>query len=416
MTPNSPAEYMGGLGLPDRLRVLLSAAVELTGPHELDDVLQRIVEGAARVAHARYAAMGIYGGNGDITTFIHHGIDPEAVARIGHLPEGRGLLGQVIVTERPIRLADLGTDPRAEGFPPGHPPMRSFLGVPVIRRGRRYGNLYLTEKHGGEAFDEEDEALVVALAAFAAGAIEGAELVLAERDRAEAIAERVAAEEQAHARREMLAQTIAAQEAERARVSRDLHDDVGQALTSVLLGLRLVEDSLRAPTVDLDDVRRRSGDLRELVADALRRARQLAFDLRPTVLDDVGLMPALERLTVDVAERTGLRVELAAALPADERLGVETETVIYRVVQEALTNVTRHAQASTVSVAVTGFGERVRVLIEDDGVGFDVSAGLGRGHLGMVGMEERALLVGGTVAVTSTPGEGTTVLIEVPRG
>jgi signal transduction histidine kinase len=168
--------------------------------------------------------------------------------------------------------------------------------------------------------------------------------------------------------------------------------------------------------IEREGVRRRSGDLRELVADALRRARQLAFDLRPTVLDDVGLVPALERLTIDVAERTGLRVELAVTLPADERLGAETETVVYRVVQEALTNVTRHAQASTVSVALTRFGARVRVLIEDDGVGFDASARPGRGHLGVDGMEERARLVGGTVAVTSTPGEGTTVIVEVPRG
>ena len=407
---------MGRPRLPDRLRVLLSAALELTGPHDLDEVLQRIVEGAAAVADARYAALGVYGDDGDITTFVHHGIDPATVARIGHLPEGRGPLGQVIVTERPIRLADLGADPRAEGFPPGHPPMRTFLGVPVLRRGRSYGNLYLTEKHGGEAFDDEDEALVVALAAFAAGAIEGAKLVETERQRGDAIAERVVAEEQSRARRELLAQTIAAQEAERARVSRDLHDDVGQALTSVLLGLRLVEDALNAPLVDLDDVRRRSADLRELVADALRRARQLAFDLRPTVLDDVGLTPALQRLTDDLADRVGLHIELAVSLAPDERLNAETETVLYRIVQEALTNIVRHARATTVSVTVTRLDQRVRALIEDDGVGFEPTTRPGRGHLGVDGMEERARLVGGTLEVTSTPGGGTTVLVDVPRG
>lgn len=416
MTSKGPGEGIGSVSWPDRLRVLLAAAVELTGPHDLDGVLQRIVEGAAAVAEARYAALGVYGDDGRISTFVHHGIDVATVEKIGHLPEGRGLLGQLIVADDPIRLADLNIDPRACGFPPGHPPMRSFLGVPVARRGRRYGNLYLTEKHGGGPFDEEDQTIVVALAAFVAAAIESVELVAAERERAEAIAERVVAEEQARARRELLAQTIAAQEAERARVSRDLHDDVGQALTSVLLGLRLVEDSLDAPTVDLDDVRGRSADLRELVADALRRARQLAFDLRPTVLDDIGLTPALERLSADIAQRTGLRVELAVNLRPDERLAPETETVVYRVVQEALTNIIRHARASTVSVAVTRFGERVRAQIEDDGVGFDPSSRRDGGHLGLAGMEERAYLVGGTVAVTSVPGEGTTVLVEVPHG
>ena len=134
------------------------------------------------------------------------------------------------------------------------------------------------------------------------------------------------------------------------------------------------------------------------------------------MLDDVGLEPALERLSADIAQRSGLRVQLAVGLPEYERLAPETETVVYRVVQEALTNIVRHAQASMVSVAVTGFGQRVRAQIEDDGVGFDASSPPGRGHLGVVGMEERAQLVGGTVTVTSVPGEGTTVQVEVPRG
>jgi len=395
---------------PERLRVLLRAALNLTGPHDRDEVLQHIVEGAATVADARYAALGIYDERGQLTTFVHHGIDAATVEAIGHYPEGRGLLGEVIIANCPLRLTDLSTDPRSIGFPPGHPPMRSFLGVPVLRAGRRYGNLYLTEKADGVPFDENDEALVVALAAFAAGAIETTELVASEGRRA-------AAEEQARARRELLGQVIAAQEAERARVSRDLHDDVGQALTSVLLGLRLVEDSLEGPDLDADDTRRRVADLRELVADGLRRARQLAFDLRPTVLDDVGLVPALQRLKEDLTARTGLAVELdAEALGAEERLAPEIETVIYRVVQEALTNVVRHASATIASVTLSGRDGHVRVFIEDDGVGFDPQQVPSRAHLGVEGMVERAELVGGTLSVSSTPGAGTTVVLEVARG
>ena len=161
------------------------------------------------------------------------------------------------------------------------------------------------------AFADEDEALVVAFAAFAVGAIESAHLVQAERARADAVAELAAATERASFKREMLGEILNAQEAERARVSRDLHDDVGQALTSVLLGLRLVESSLASDEVALDDARRRTDDVRALVADALRRARQLAFDLRPTVLDDVGLLPALERLAQDMTARG----DTAVALP-----------------------------------------------------------------------------------------------------
>ena len=394
---------------PERLRTLLRAAIELSAPHERDEVLQEIVNSAAVVAAARYAALGIYDDAGRLTTFVHHGIDAATVEEIGQYPNGRGLLGEVIVADGPVRLADLAADPRSGGFPPGHPPMRTFLGVPILRAGRRYGNLYLTEKAGGAPFDDTDEALVTALAAFAAGAIETAELLASERSRA-------AAEEQARARRELLGQVIAAQEAERARVSRDLHDDVGQALTSVLLGLRLVEDSLTEPDVDPGDARQRIAELRELVSDGLRRARQLAFDLRPTVLDDVGLAAALQRLSEDVASRSGLTVELdTSALAPDERLAPEIETVIYRVVQEALTNVVRHASATTASVALAARDGRIRTLIEDDGAGFDPEQTTPRAHLGVEGMLERAELVGGTVTVTSAVGAGTTIVLEVPR-
>lgn len=404
----SPSPLVGGW--PERLRTLLRAAIELSAPHERDDVLQEIVHSAAAVVTARYAALGVYDDAGRLTTFVHHGIDAGVVEAIGEYPHGLGLLGEVIIADEPVRLADLAADPRAVGFPPNHPPMRTFLGVPISRAGRRYGNLYLTEKAGGAPFDDTDEALATALAAFAAGAIETAELLASERSRA-------AAEEQARSRRELLGQIIAAQEAERARVSRDLHDDVGQALTSVLLGLRLVEDSLAAADVDPAYARQRVADLRELVADGLRRTRQLAFDLRPTVLDDVGLAAALQRLTDDVASRSGLAVELdAAALAPDERFAPEIETVIYRVVQEALTNVVRHASASTASVALACRGGVIRVFVEDDGAGFQPEMVPASAHLGLEGMLERAELVGGTVSVTSESGVGTTVILEVPRG
>jgi len=427
MGPIGPEADMARLPFPDRLRVLLSAAVELTAPQELEQVLQRIVEGAATVAGARYAALGVYGDDGRITAFVHHGLDQATVARIGQLPQGFGLLGQVIVADRPVRLQSIDADPRSCGFPPGHPPMGSFLGVPVVRGGHRYGNLYLTERNDGASFDDDDEAMVMALATFAAAAVESAELVDAQRAGVEARVERVAAEERVRVerlaaeernrvQRELLGRTIAAQETERKRLSRDLHDDIGQALTSVLLGMRLVEHSLDGPDIDLDEARRRSSELRVLVVDALRRARRLAFDLRPTVLDDIGLTPALDRLAAEVTDRTGLAVEVDVGLRLDQRLGPETETVVYRVVQEALTNVARHAEATEVSVTVVELGDRVRILVEDDGTGFEVTARAPRGHLGLDGMDERARLVGGLLEVSSTPGEGTTVMLEVPSG
>ncbi len=398
-----------------RLDALLASALELSAEHDVDQILDRVVRCAATVAGAGYVAVGVYGPTGRIERFVHHGLDAAAVDRIGALPEGRGLLGEVIVAEGPIRLADLSADSRSCGFPPQHPPMRTFLGVPVGIAGRRYGNLYLTEKLGGQEFDDDDEHLVVTLAAFAACAIEAAHLVAAERDRAAAMAELAAAQERARTQREVLALVIDAQEAERARVSRDLHDQIGQALTSVLLGLRLVDGSLPEGRGDLGEVRERTGEVRELVAQALDEVRQLAFDLRPTVLDDVGLLAAVSRLADDLTRRSGTRVQLALAdLDDESRLPAEVETVVYRVVQEALTNTARHAEASLATVAIEVDARAVRATVTDDGIGFSVGDGSPR-SLGLAGMVERAALIGGQVQIESTPSTGTAVLLEVPR-
>lgn len=406
---SSSAQVDGGWG--DRIRVLLGAALDLSGQHDLDAVLGQIVQGAAAVADARYAALGIYDADGRITRFIHHGVDEATVRQLGPLPEGRGLLGEVLVADGPIRLDDITDHPQSVGFPPGHPPMRTFLGVPVARGGRRHGNLYLTEKVGGGGFDD-DEALVVFLAAFATGAIESALLVEAERSSTEAAAAAAAAEERGRVRHEMLGQIIDAQEAERARVSRDLHDDIGQALTSVLLGLRLVDSAVNDDAPDRDEASRRLADLRVLVSDALQRSRQLASDLRPTVLDDIGLVPALERLTTDLAARTGLTIDLDHRLPDGERLAPAIETVAYRVIQESLTNVIRHAAADTARVTLTIDDGSLRVEVTDDGCGFDTMSQ--PQHLGLAGMAERAALAGGDLTVSSQPGAGTIIALEVP--
>lgn len=397
-----------------RFDTLLRAALEVTAEHDLDQILERIVQAAAEVSGARYAALGVYDAEGRIERFVHHGLDAAAVAGIGDLPQGRGLLGEVTVAGGPIRLDDIGEDPRSVGFPPGHPPMLTFLGVPVRTGSRRFGNLYLTEKADGARFDEEDERLVVSLAAFAAAAIESALLVAVERDRGAARSDLAASRERERVREEMLAAVIDAQEAERARVARDLHDQTGQALTSVLLGLRLVETSLERPAPDLEDAKRRTAEVRELVTDALADVRQLAFDLRPTVLDDVGLVAALRRLTGDLSARHGLVVGLSVdGLDDDGRCATEVETVVYRVVQEALTNVVRHARATRADVRLALAGGRLRAVVTDDGVGFDPAAARNR-SLGLLGIRERTSLVDGRVGITSAPGWGTTVALEVP--
>ena len=159
----------------DRTYALLEAVVAVGSHLELEGVLRQIVEAAVELVSARYGALGVLGEGGRLTEFVPVGLDEAEIARIHHWPEGRGLLGELITNPRPLRLRDLTTDPRSSGFPDGHPPMRSFLGVPLRIRDEVYGNLYLTEKRGGD-FDEEDEALVQALAAAAGVAIENARL------------------------------------------------------------------------------------------------------------------------------------------------------------------------------------------------------------------------------------------------
>jgi signal transduction histidine kinase len=385
-----------------RCDALLRSALDLAGDHDFDQILGRMVHCAADVAGARYAALGIYDESGHIERFVHHGIDAATVERIGSLPEGRGLLREVILGDSPIRLSDMGVDPRSCGFPAHHPPMRTFLGVPLRRGVRRLGNLYVTEKRNGADFDAEDERLLVTLAAFAAAAIESVRLV--------------AAEERARSDRDLLARVIEAQEAERARVSRDLHDQIGQSLTAVLLGQRLLLDALDPNDPELREAHARAEEVRSLAAAALNDVRQLAFELRPIVLDDIGLVAAVQRLAADLADRHQLDLNVDLDGLSDEsRLPADIETVVYRVVQEALTNVTRHARAAQVRVSVVVAAGRLRAEITDDGAGFEPTPEKLR-SLGLAGMVERATLVGGEVRITSAPSAGTTVRLDLPVG
>ena len=168
---------MSGQPGPDRLRILVEAGIALSSELSLDALLQRIVETAAELTGARYAALGVIGRSGQsLERFLTTGVDAATHAEIGDLPRGRGILGVLIREARPLRLHDLTRDPRSVGFPRHHPPMTTFLGVPIVLRGVAYGNLYLTEKAGGVDFDQEDEELTQLLAAQAAVAIENARL------------------------------------------------------------------------------------------------------------------------------------------------------------------------------------------------------------------------------------------------
>jgi signal transduction histidine kinase len=269
---------------------------------------------------------------------------------------------------------------------------RSALCAPVSAGGELVGYFIATHSRVGKLFGDEERRLTQFVAYLAGAALERQQLQLDSR-----------------------ARVIAAQEAERSRVARDLHDEIGQALTSVLLDVRSVENALASHgccPAQADEVLPRVAELRRDVAVALNSVQRLAFDLRPAVLDDLGLVAALRRLTTSaITGDVAVELETVNLAPGD-RLPSDIETTAYRVVQEGITNMARHARASTCSVIIGKAQGRLRIVVEDDGIGFHLGSLSGAG-LGLIGMKERAALVGGTLAVTSLPGRGTSIVFEV---
>jgi signal transduction histidine kinase len=537
-----------------RLQRLVEANVAVGSEASLDDVLQKTVEVAARLVLARYAALGILDRTGShLERLLTAGIDDTTRARIGDLPSDHGVLRVLLREARPVRVADVTKERHFFGFPPGHPSMRTFLGVPIFVRGVVYGDLYLAEKEHGE-FTEADEEIVTLLAAQTGITIEKVQVyegavhwirqlesldelthsVLEEREDVSRLLElvarrlrelirarkvlisipapsgglRVAAadgegvadlvgagvpSESKHARvlargkservdsvledpeidqafahrvggmaallvplvfheraigvvsafnkdgpdpsftdddlrlaeafatraalaihlservaRETVDAILEAQEAERSRIARELHDETGSALTAVLLGLAAVDAAATLP-----EVRQASTALRETARNTLENVSHLAFALRPSALDEFGLVPALKDLSADLAKKGGPKVELEIDLPPDARLPAKLETIIFRITQEALTNVVKHAEADRVHVILAGRTRSVSLVIEDDGRGFSL-AQVPDGGFGLVGMRERVASANGALDVESTHGVGTRLTVELP--
>ena len=299
---------------------------------------------------------------------------------------GGSKAGRVLQRGRSERVDSVLEDPEVDQQAARQLGVRSALYVPLIARGRAIGVVIAHDKSGSNpGFTDDDLRLTESLADRAAVAVD--------------LSERVG--------RDALARVVQAQELERKRLARELHDETGQALTSILLGLKPLEQS-----ASTDEDRAAVASLRELVVSTLQDVRRLAVELRPTALDDFGLATAVERLAGTFREHTGMRVDFEAQL-GENRLPTEVETTLYRIVQEALANIVKHADASHVSILLTRSERTVAAVVEDDGRGFDGDA-VQDDVLGIVGMRERVGLVGGRLRVESTVGSGTTVAAEVP--
>ncbi|HET6570241.1 MAG TPA: GAF domain-containing protein [Solirubrobacterales bacterium] len=523
-----------------RLRRLIDVGRGLVAQLDLEAVLNEVVEVARELTGARYAALGVLDEDRrELERFIYVGIDDALRARIGDLPRGRGVLGELIRNPAPLRLHDVGEHARSYGFPPGHPPMHSFLGVPIVVRGQAYGNLYLTEKEGGD-FDAADEEAVTILAEWAAltifnvrlygqseeerGALERAVHALeatteiaravgGETDRArvlETIAKRVRALVGARSllvllddgdraevtaaagecgsapvgryvtvgddepgalagareigidaraalcaplnfrgrmlgtilaldrleegpdfypedkrlldagaasaatavatvqsvTEERLRQSLKATERERARWARELHDSTLQGLGSRRVAL--------SSALKSGDLARLTNAVEEAIGDIARdveELRALISELRPATLDQLGLTAALEDLVGRVEHGTEIGFE--ADLEVDSgRLDSELETVVYRLVQEALNNVAKHSGAARAHLQVRSREDSLAVLVSDDGSGFDPTADTD--GFGLAGMRERIELAGGKLQIESGKGAGTRILASLP--
>jgi PAS domain S-box-containing protein len=392
---------------------------------DLKDVLQSIVDAARDLVHARYAALGVVGGNGRITDFITSGITAEERVAIGPLPEGHGLLKALIVDATPLRVENIGADRRSHGFPPNHPPMTNLLGVPIVGHGVVRGNLYLTDKIDESEFSEDDERLLLLLASHAAVAIENAHLYddvrsardqlrIWNRDLEAIVADRTREIERLS--RETTTRVLQAQEEERKRIARELHDETAQSLATLLINLDLLKPFV---TPDNEPLVAGLDRLGTTLQRTLEEVRALAHDLRPTILDDFGLAAAIKWYAGEWRETFAVPVDVDLDGLGDEPLAPTLEVVLFRIVQEALMNAGKYAHASHVAIKVTRSPDSVLLRIADDGIGFDPEARerpTQHGGLGLFGMQERAALVGGTLTIESGPGRGTTITVVCPVG
>jgi signal transduction histidine kinase len=369
-------------------RRLIEAGMALASEVSLDAVLLRIVELAVDLTGARYGALGVLTPDArSIEEFITVGITAEERAALGDPPTGHGLLGALIREARPLRIPDIAADPRSVGFPPNHPPMTSLLGAPITGRGKVFGNIYLTDKQDADAFDDEDERVLVVLATQAAVAVENARLH-AETERSGRELQRLQVLE------------------ERERIGKELHDGVIQSLFAVGMHLQGL-----ATATDDDNISRNLESAVEDIDYAIRDLRNYIFGLRPGILADRQLDQALKEMATDFAARSGVVTVVDVDGEAASRLTSRAADVV-QIVREALSNVGRHGAATTCRVSVERNAGGLVVEVDDDGQGFDVEHT--RSGMGLQNLQERVGSLGGVFQIESTPGEGTTVRATFP--
>ncbi len=358
---------------------LFNAIMSVVADLDLQTTLETIVTTAVNLVEAKYGALGVISAKGGLQDFFHVGMEENQVRMIGHTPEGRGVLGLLVQYPEPIRLSDLSKHPASFGFPENHPPMKSFLGVPVRVRGEVFGNLYLTEKKDGVEFSVEDEELVIGLAAAAGLAIENARLF-------------------------SKTQAIAVYE-DRERIARDLHDLVIQQLFATGMTLESVARK-SAGSNDSEKINQAVDDLDRTI----KQIRQSIYALTTPENEGVSLrrrvMHEVEGYTVLLGSTPSITFEG----PVDSMTSDRETTQVVAALRELLSNAVRHAQASTVSVVLQIIDDHLALTVSDDGVGIPESVS----RSGLDNLRKRAEAMGGSFETTRRYPSGTQARWMIP--
>jgi len=330
----------------------------IEGELTLPIVLRHLVGEACALVDARYGALGVLSENGTtLDQFLTVGLEPDEEFAIGARPSGRGVLGTLIIEAKPLRLGNIADSPDSYGFPPGHPPMTSFLGMPIKTRGEVYGNLYLTDKIGWSEFTSDDEALVGVLALSAGIAIENSRL-------------------------NQRVQQAAVHE-DRNRLARDLHDTVIQRLFAVGLSLKAMSTSAGTEGV-ADQINRAISD----IDDTIRQVRSAIYELGTTG-DEQGLRAQILALARDLRPVVGFNVDISFDGPVDSGVSDQISEHLLIAIREGITNVARHAHATQARIAVKVYDGICMLEISDDGRGLEQSATGGHGF-GLSNLQHRA--------------------------
>jgi signal transduction histidine kinase len=367
---------------PAKLRRVLEATLLVEADLELPVLLRHVIGEAISMTNARYGAIGVLNeDHSGLAEFITVGLTPEEEEQIGARPTGRGVLGLLITDPKPLRVPQIGSHPDSFGFPPSHPPMSSFLGVPIKVRDEVYGNLYLTDKVGWSEFTSDDEGLVGALALAAGIAIENARL---------------------HQR----VQEVAVVD-ERDRLARDLHDTVIQRLFAVGLTLQSIAGTVTSPG-EADRLRQAIAD----IDDTIRQVRTTIFELG---LDSMSQGPraSVFALVEELTPVVGFEISTSINGPIDAALSDEIVENLLATLREALTNIGRHAQASRASLLLNVDSEMCRLQILDNGLGVDHGEGRTGGY-GLVNMKRRAEKLYGSFEIEAPDAGGTLLIWQVP--